>query len=390
MRKIELVWAIILSVATAGCVGGNKAPANELITVDVNASYPTKELTLQSFMEVEYIPLETTDEFITRGSVKAIGKSMLLVTNQGTNGDIFIYTREGKALRKVNRLGQSGEEYSQITFITLDEDNNEMFITDYPGRKVIVYDLMGNFRRSFSFSDTSYYNFIANYDGDNLICYKGYSPTMETEESYHLLISKKDGSITRKIQIPFEKTQTPVWTKEGATITPGFSRTIPTQAGWTLLRGSSDTIYNYLPDQTMLPIIARTPSIHSMEPQVFLYPTAMTDRYYFMRALTKEFDLEKMKGFSTRELMYDKQEKAIFEYTLYNDDFVDKREVSWPSENSNSSIAAFWPLQAPNLVEAYEEGKLKGKLKEIASELNEESNPVIMLVKYRKQETENI
>ncbi|MEG0648129.1 MAG: 6-bladed beta-propeller, partial [Bacteroides sp.] len=93
MRKIELVWAIILSVATAGCGGGNKAPASELITVDVNASYPSLELTLQSFMEVEYIPLETTDEFITRGSVKAIGKNMLLVTNQGTNGDIFIYTR---------------------------------------------------------------------------------------------------------------------------------------------------------------------------------------------------------------------------------------------------------------------------------------------------------
>ena len=32
---------------------------NELITVDVTKNYPEKELTLQDFMDVEYIPLET-------------------------------------------------------------------------------------------------------------------------------------------------------------------------------------------------------------------------------------------------------------------------------------------------------------------------------------------
>jgi hypothetical protein len=40
---------------------------------------------------------------------------------------------------------------------------------------------------------------------------------------------------------------------------------------------------------------------------------------------------------------------------------------------------------AYELVEAYEKGGLKGKLKEIAAELNEESNPVIMLAKYKKE-----
>ena len=34
------------------------------ITVDITANYPKKEMILQDFMDVEYIPLETTDEFI--------------------------------------------------------------------------------------------------------------------------------------------------------------------------------------------------------------------------------------------------------------------------------------------------------------------------------------
>ena len=45
-----------------------------LMTLDVKADYPEKEWVVQDFLDVEYIPLETNDEFITQGSVKAIGK----------------------------------------------------------------------------------------------------------------------------------------------------------------------------------------------------------------------------------------------------------------------------------------------------------------------------
>lgn len=41
-------------------------------------------------------------------------------------------------------------------------------------------------------------------------------------------------------------------------------------------------------------------------------------------------------------------------------------------------------LDAPQLVDAYEKGLLQGKLKEIAAKLNEDSNPVIMLIKSKK------
>ena len=41
-------------------------------------------------------------------------------------------------------------------------------------------------------------------------------------------------------------------------------------------------------------------------------------------------------------------------------------------------------LNASDLVEANEKGELKGKLKEIAAGLNEESNSVIMLIKRKK------
>lgn len=50
----------------------------------------------------------------------------------------------------------------------------------------------------------------------------------------------------------------------------------------------------------------------------------------------------------------------------------------------NKEIAFIQKLDAADLVEAYEKGQLKGPLKQIAAELNEESNPVIMVAKNRR------
>ncbi|MDR1938021.1 MAG: 6-bladed beta-propeller [Tannerellaceae bacterium] len=99
---------------------------------------------------------------------------------------------------------QSMDAFITIEDIILDEDNNEMFVKDYQARKIWVYDLYGNFKRSFKFADTGYYNFAFNYDRDHLICYKSYLP-IDNEQSGHVLISKQDGSITREIHVPVKK-----------------------------------------------------------------------------------------------------------------------------------------------------------------------------------------
>lgn len=52
----------------------DKQSTDELVTINVNKDYPEKELILQDIMDVEYIALETTDEFITHGNVMDIGK----------------------------------------------------------------------------------------------------------------------------------------------------------------------------------------------------------------------------------------------------------------------------------------------------------------------------
>jgi hypothetical protein len=51
---------------------------------------------------------------------------------------------------------------------------------------------------------------------------------------------------------------------------------------------------------------------------------------------------------------------------------------------NGSEIAFLQKLEAYVLVEAYEKGRLKGRLKDVAAGLDEESNPVIMLAKHKR------
>lgn len=152
MKKTNLFSAITFLFIMVACVGTKDQLEYDLITVDVNAKYPKKELILQDFMDVEYIALESSDEYITQGVIKAVGEKIIIVSNRSVDGNIFIFDRKnGKGLRKINRLGQGPEEYSQFTDIILDEDNNEMFVIAYSSRKILVYDLYGNFKRKFKF-----------------------------------------------------------------------------------------------------------------------------------------------------------------------------------------------------------------------------------------------
>ena len=141
MKQTKTILAVILLVVLAGC-GENKQSNNDLIIVDVSKSYPKKELILQDFMDVEYVALETTDEFLTQGLVQDVGKEYILATNRNNDGDIFIFDRKtGKGVRKINRRGQGAEEYARINEIILDENNGEIFVKS-PGNKILVLSLI--------------------------------------------------------------------------------------------------------------------------------------------------------------------------------------------------------------------------------------------------------
>ena len=388
MKTLIFIETILLLVMTS-CESDNTS-TDGFITVDVTkSSYsPKKELVLQDFMDVEYIPLETNDEFVNQGYVNAIGEKYIIVTNYREDGDIFVYDRNGKAIRKINRKGQGGEEYISCLKIILDEENEELFINDFLARKIKVYDLEGNFKRSFKQKqegDTQFYGEIFNYDKDNLICYDECNADIP-----FLLVSKQDGSITREIITPFKEKKLfiQLLRYEGGTRAAGpgpYSRITPFKGNWILLEPSSDTIYTLMPDCSLRPFIAKTPPVHTLDPEFYLILKLVSDRYYFMESIKNVYDFRKEEGFPKTYFVYDTQEKDFFSYIIYNGDYSYKKELYMVMFTPINAKGELWAtIDAFDLCKDYKEGKLKGKLKDIAAKLGEDDNRVIMLVKPKK------
>ena len=260
MKRVDVILAIFLIIAT-GC-GGNKksnssnnntstvATQDTFITVDVSKKYPLKELILQDIMDVEYIPLESTDEFLCQGVVQAIGKEIILVKNVINDGDIFIFDRNGKGLRKFNRKGQGSEEYIFNLSVFLDEDKGEIYV-DEVIRNVLVYDLYGNFLRNIHRDKVKWIN-ASNYNSDFLIARESPSAQKgkDTDNQLFVLISKQNGNVVKDFRIYFEKKiDWGITNHAGNTgAAPRPYPIIPYHDGWLLMEPSSDTIFRISQD----------------------------------------------------------------------------------------------------------------------------------------------
>lgn len=395
------VFIVVFSTAMLlfSCVDKRATSLGDLIEIDVTKRNSQVDLVLQDLFDIEYIPLETTDTFLTFGHLLAVGDDLLIIkdVNRLRNGNVFLFNRDGSGIGKFNHLGQGPEEYTNILDIVLDAEDNSLYINNHFSARVAVYDLHGNFKRSFKQKDGYFYNQMGDFNKDYLICHDGrleYDKP-DTPRNFFMLVSKQDGAI-REIPICYKEKKSRIAIKRDINNKIVGDRSIynkeliPFGDKWILSEMSSDTVFVYSQDFTKTPLMVRTPSIQQMNPEVFLYFGVITDRYYFMQSVKKQYDFERDNGFPTTNLVYDRHSGSVFEYTLYNNDFLDKRTMNLVYEFpiplviiNRDKIAFMTKLEAPDLVEAYTDGKLRGHLKEIAAGLDEESNPVIMIAKYK-------
>ena len=375
-KNLNLLLFLILLLGS--CSNKEGLNSGSYLLVDVADNHPKKELLLQDFMDVEYIALETSDEFLCQGMILDIGENLILARNNFTqDGNLYLFDRKGKGIRVINRRGQGGEEYTTAYGAVLDEDKEEMYINDTMKKTISVYDLTGRFKRSFRCEGDLSLDYLHNFDDEYLLCAVNVRVNEgESGKSLLALISKQDGSISGRFEITYKAKKETVFVDEGNFLLYLYSPILSLNNDrWILTEVSSDTVFSVSSKKLMEPFLARTPSIQLMDPEVFLFPKMLTDRYYFMERVKKQ------NGFDRTDWTYDREEKTFYEYTLHNADYTDKQRINTTLWNYvPHARTAYWQIiNAHELVKAYEQGRLKGKLKEIAARLDEDSNPVVML-----------
>ena len=402
MKKIEFaLWSILF----LGCSNVSKKDNGKIsiesqidaisndntdgnIRIDVSKKYDEKKISIQNISNISYISLETNDDFLWRGNVKGITESYILGGDNKT-GDILLFDRNGKSVKKINHKGNGAQEYTSFITIVPDEDNAEIFVNDNFKKKIFVYDFDGTYKRVLNYPSGGMFYRIYDFDDKYLI---GYDKRNNEILNKFVIFSKQNGSVKKEITLSQKVKISERFrykSKNGGMVVVATEIYPLMKSGndFVLSDISCDTIYKMNKNMEYAPYIVRDPSICNMEKSAFLFYILETDQYLFANTVTKEFDMDKQEGYPSVSLMYDKKIKQIYEVHFYNSDYINMKEleigreaISFFSVLDNVCVVRLDPI---SLIDDYENGNLKGELKKIASTLKEDDNDVLMVIRFK-------
>ena len=366
------------AIMLAGCC---QSGDTEMITINVEKSYPKKEMLINDLWEVKYIALETDSTFLVPGGLPwHVGENKLGFVDNRTGNLLFFDATTGKQAFCINRKGPGPEEYKSVGALVMDEKAGEIFAWTIFDGTFQVYDEQGKYLRTLPMHNKrkDEYLYITNFinlDDDQLLC----SSNNMRGYAVHYLQDKKTGLTTLVDSIPNERyvSEYIFAQKDGVTYStaPSLTPFIHTSEGLMYADHSNDTLYRMIDGMIPSPFIVRTPRVKETEPNKILRFDNETDDWMFLSGIEMAYDFSKNEGLHQTNYAVEKASGGIYELKFIHPDYEGK-EYSPTALN-----ARYYP--ADELLTALEKGKLKGKLKEIASTLDEEDNGVVMLLKQK-------
>ena len=385
------VYLLIILLLSQCKINSNISGVENLADIDISRSHPPKELHIQTVADVEYVPLETTDFFLldNRPMLSYVSDNYILIWQ--SRGDIFVFNREGKAIFHFNRLGQGPGEYSRISNVIFDEKSEEIFVTSNLSR-IFVYSPTGEHKRTLILPDEIIAMTAYNFDDETMLVYDETGLVHNAYKEYpYLFVSKQDGSIvhTLNLNLPVRySNRISSQTNVSGQTQPPILITTPNNRRYgedfVIADISSDTIYMLTKSRDLTPLLVRKPSIHSSHDiKTVLTSFLTTDKFIFLWKIV--FDAAALRNNQNlyTSLMYEIETGTTHNVSFVNDDFPSK---AWIIDTDNLDIYKNMTaglLEVNMLKDAFKEGKLKGKLEKLAETLDEEDNPVMMIVKFK-------
>ena len=361
--------------------------------LDMNLRYPKKIVDLQDIADVEYIVLETHDDGLASGSFNTTITDSLIITYNMSN-DILFFHRDGRFSHSFNRKGGSGKEYSIISEnLCVNPEQKEIYIYESARGRIQVYSFDGQYKRTLKVRGDGYeYGTLFYIDSEFLLLQDlknvdENSPHPANPKPYYRL-SVADGS---KQQLPLmvEKriSNSLTWynkeTDKFASIGVSISPVANIGGELTISDFALDTVYAYR-DERLVPIARKVNWMKKSGVPWLVTLDAITDKYYLWHAIEK--DTKKM-VWPDKTFLQDRYTGECTQIKLADKNITDKKYRFRHRASANlfcppkGCIMQYYP--AYRLIELYKEGKLQGELKEIASKLSEDDNPVLMLAKFK-------
>jgi len=390
-----------MSVGAVALSCGPRETTGGIPVVDVTKTYPPKDIVLQDIADVEYIPLETREGFLVGEfmPVPYMDDDILLTYND--KGDIMTFDRRtGKGLATFNRKGRGPGEYTGVGGMVVCREPGEIFVITHDhgmngDRKMLVYDMSGKFLRRFDLVGVGGLDFLDDYDADHIFFHTedeiddGTDAGVVTCAEPFGLIAKADGAVSH-LPVTFSgrdnmKVDFQMGESHGSVKANGTDGVAKSEDGYISSEPGIDTIYDWnRRTGALTPIAARTPSFSSTNPAIGMFFFASGADYKLFETVERKFDVDTFAGGRRAYLMLDGATGEVTEVKIVNGDVegenplpLDKRGGGMPRGVKADA------LQAYELMDLHEAGRLRGRLAEIAATLKDDDNPVMMIVKFK-------
>lgn len=346
---------------------------NKITVIDKEKSYPDNAPKIKA--EERFISLETRKDVLLGqdAHIYYVSDNRLLIANT-IKGDVFIFDMKGNALSYFNQKGGNG--YAIIKYALYDEPNIEIYIADHINKKICVFSETGALNRTLHLPATTDITEIYNFDANSLLAFNEYQYGPIKEKQPYMFISKKDGKIISKLNIITNKATLKILVSDRVwkSISNNFSGNCKFGTDFILANMSCDTIYLLKQDKSLTPIFVQTPSVFSDHPVITQVGMKTDDYIIFCKY---PYDLK-----STKKMPPDGGVK-YFMYEFRTGQFYSLKNQKYWSEKvdlpQNTSVELIYPYV---LKEWLKRGYLNGKLKELATKVDVNDNPVVRINKF--------
>ena len=135
---------------------------DEMLRVElgsISSSPQQEEITLEDLNgTLSTIELETTDSCLLNKITQLIDLEYLWVV---ADRQVYKFAKDGKFISQIGRKGQGPQEYVAPEYIQVDNEQQQVYVLDFFGRKMLVYDYNGKFVNSWSLPEDYSLNRIA-------------------------------------------------------------------------------------------------------------------------------------------------------------------------------------------------------------------------------------
>ncbi len=372
------VFSLFICFSSLAQTGAKSIPL-----IDKTKSYP--EYKAKPDMDIKYVPLETSKDVLLGQDFRIYYLSDSLILGLNWNmGDVFFFNMEGKAISQFNQ--KDGLGYNRIGYAVYDNNAKEVYILDKVLRKIFVYTKDGTLKRSFKMPRNLTFVRIENFDNNLLLAFHEHAMGLIEPEQRnpYVFISKKDGSVVLQLNIHLDKANPRYLMSGNLCTTYGNTEEGNCKFGneFYLSNKSMDTIYHLGRDQVLTPVFSQTPSVFS-ESHLISGIITSTDKFIVFHIYP--FDLEKEKkrietgnsmsgAYNSKYILFDKNTKQFYQLKNWN----------YPSDHLDAPAnTCVRKLESYRLVEKYKLGLLIGELKEVASKLKVDDNPVVEITRFK-------